>query len=351
MSCRSSSSTVVVSTISDGTNARTGALAGWLADRAGHGWYVEESGSPRGGRSETCPGDGRRSSSHRGRKAGITQGRNDDAEVVAPGGDLRRGLHAARRRDDRERGIAGHGPAAAHDVQRPAVGHRPVRAGARRAGADRGRVADRLGRRRVYLVGLVLFAAAPARLRPRPERGLLHRRPRRPGRGRGRDVRDDDGADQQHLHRPRARLAFGIWGAVNGAASAIGPIIGGLLTANFGWRWIFLVNLPVSVVAVALTLRVVTESRDPDPRRVDLPGMVSFTVAAAALTYALIRGAWALGRDDRPDRGHGRRRPRRSSWPSAAAPPRCSTWPAAQPGLHRDAAGRARCCRRPPGRP
>ena len=88
-------------------------------------------------------------------------------------------------------------------------------------------------------------------------------------------------------------MAFGIWGAVNGAASAVGPIIGGLLTANFGWRWIFLVNLPVSVVAVALTLRVVTESRDPRPRRVDVPGMVSFTVAAAALTYALIRGAWA----------------------------------------------------------
>ena len=90
-------------------------------------------------------------------------------------------------------------------------------------------------------------------------------------------------------------MAFGIWGAVNGAASAVGPIIGGLLTANFGWRWIFLVNLPVSVVAVALTLRVVTESRDPHPRRVDLPGMATFTVAAAALTYALIRGAWGSG--------------------------------------------------------
>jgi predicted MFS family arabinose efflux permease len=88
-------------------------------------------------------------------------------------------------------------------------------------------------------------------------------------------------------------MAFGIWGAVNGAASAVGPIIGGLLTANFGWRWIFLVNLPVSVIAVAMTLRVIGESKDPSPRRIDLPGMVSFTVAAAALTYALIRGAWA----------------------------------------------------------
>jgi len=90
-------------------------------------------------------------------------------------------------------------------------------------------------------------------------------------------------------------VAFGTWGAVNGAAAAAGPIIGGLLTAHFGWRWIFLVNLPVSVVAVVLTLLVVGESRDPHPRGIDVPGMVSFTVAAAALTYALIRGSWASG--------------------------------------------------------
>jgi MFS family permease len=90
-------------------------------------------------------------------------------------------------------------------------------------------------------------------------------------------------------------VAFGAWGAVNGAAAAAGPIAGGLLTAHFGWRWIFLVNLPVSVVAVGLALLVVRESRNPHPSRVDVPGMVSFTVAAAALTYALIRGAWASG--------------------------------------------------------
>ena len=52
-------------------------------------------------------------------------------------------------------------------------------------------------------------------------------------------------------------VAFGTWGAVNGAAAAAGPVIGGLLTAHFGWRWIFLVNLPVSVVAVVMTLLVV----------------------------------------------------------------------------------------------
>ena len=156
-----------------------------------------------------------------------------------------------------------------------------------------GAIADRFGRRRLYLIGLVLFAAASLACGLAPNVGLLIA---------ARGVQGVGAAAMfattmaliSNTYSGRDRgLAFGIWGAVNGAASAVGPIIGGLLTANFGWRWIFLVNLPVSVVAVALTLRVVTESRDPRPRRVDVPGMVSFTVAAAALTYALIRGAWA----------------------------------------------------------
>jgi EmrB/QacA subfamily drug resistance transporter len=155
-----------------------------------------------------------------------------------------------------------------------------------------GAVADRFGRRRLYLIGLVLFALASLACGLAPNVGLLIA---------ARGVQGVGAAAMfattmaliSNTYTGRERgMAFGIWGAVNGAASAVGPIIGGLLTANFGWRWIFLVNLPVSVVAVALTLRVVTESRDPSPRRVDVPGMASFTIAAAALTYALIRGAW-----------------------------------------------------------
>src|SRR6202012_1820894 len=158
-----------------------------------------------------------------------------------------------------------------------------------------GAVADRFGRRRLYLIGLVIFAAASLTCVLAPTVGLLIA---------ARGVQGIGAAAMfattmaliSNTYTGRERgMAFGIWGAVNGAASALGPIIGGLLTVNFGWRWIFLVNLPVSVVAVALTLRVVTESRDPHPRRIDLPGMLTFTIAAAALTYGLIRGAWASG--------------------------------------------------------
>jgi EmrB/QacA subfamily drug resistance transporter len=156
-----------------------------------------------------------------------------------------------------------------------------------------GSIADRVGRKKLYLAGLVLFAVSSLTCGLAPNVGVLIA---------ARGVQGIGAAamfattmaliSSTYTGRDRG-VAFGAWGAVNGAAAAVGPIAGGLLTANFGWRWIFLVNLPISVVAVILTLKIVTESRDPHPKRVDLPGMVTFTVAAAALTYALIRGAWA----------------------------------------------------------
>ncbi|GAA1985048.1 MFS transporter [Kitasatospora viridis] len=154
-----------------------------------------------------------------------------------------------------------------------------------------GSLADRFGRRRIYLGGLVLFAAASLAC------GLA---------GTGgelilfRGVQGIGGAamfattmallNTSYQGKDRG-IAFGVWGAVNGAAAAAGPIVGGLLTEHLGWRWIFFINLPISVVAVLVTLRAVRESRDPQARGLDLPGLVSFTVAAGALTYALIRGA------------------------------------------------------------
>jgi len=155
-----------------------------------------------------------------------------------------------------------------------------------------GSVADRFGRRRLYLIGLVVFAASSLACGLAPNVGMLIAARGVQGLGAA-AMFATTVALISSMYSGRDRgVAFGTWGAINGAASAAGPIIGGLLTAHFGWRLIFLVNLPVSVVAVALTLAVVAESRDPQPRRVDLAGMVSFTVFAGALTYALIRGGW-----------------------------------------------------------
>ncbi len=155
-----------------------------------------------------------------------------------------------------------------------------------------GSVADRFGRRRLYVIGLVVFAASSLACGLAPNVGLLIAARGVQGLGAAAMFATTMALISNSYSGRDRGLAFGAWGAVNGAAAAAGPIIGGLLTTHFGWRWIFLVNLPVSVVAVVLTLVVVAESRDPHPRGIDLPGMVTFTVAAAALTYALIRGSW-----------------------------------------------------------
>jgi EmrB/QacA subfamily drug resistance transporter len=82
--------------------------------------------------------------------------------------------------------------------------------------------------------------------------------------------------------------AFGIWGAITGLAAAVGPLLGGALTSGLSWRWIFLVNLPLGIIAVGITFLRVAESRAPHARRPDWAGFALFTVALGSLVYGLI---------------------------------------------------------------
>ena len=158
-----------------------------------------------------------------------------------------------------------------------------------------GSIADRVGRRAVYLGGLVGFGLASLACGVSANVGMLIA---------ARGVQGLAAAamfattlaliSTSYEGRDRG-LAFGVWAAVNGAAAAVGPMLGGLLTDCLGWRWIFLVNLPVCIAAIVLTVLVVGESRDPHPRRIDLLGMASFTIAAGTFSYALIRGSWGSG--------------------------------------------------------
>ncbi len=84
--------------------------------------------------------------------------------------------------------------------------------------------------------------------------------------------------------------AFGIYGAVIGGAVAVGPLIGGAITSGLGWRWIFFVNVPIGVLAVVITLTKIQESKDPNTRRIDWIGVVSFSAALFSLIFALVRG-------------------------------------------------------------
>jgi EmrB/QacA subfamily drug resistance transporter len=90
-------------------------------------------------------------------------------------------------------------------------------------------------------------------------------------------------------------VALGLFGAITGIAVAVGPVLGGAITTGLSWRWIFYVNVPIGIVALAITLLRIDESRNPDARRPDWIGFVTFSGALAALVYALIesqRDSW-----------------------------------------------------------
>ncbi|MEU1814766.1 MFS transporter [Streptomyces roseifaciens] len=154
-----------------------------------------------------------------------------------------------------------------------------------------GSLADRAGHRQVYVAGLALFALASLAcgLATGPQALIVFRGVQGVG---GAAMLATTTALISSIYHGRDRgVAFGAWGAVSGAASAAGPVMGGLLTEHLDWRWIFFVNLPISVLAIVMTLRFVAAAPPRRGRGVDVPGLAAFTVAAGGATYALIKGS------------------------------------------------------------
>ncbi len=83
--------------------------------------------------------------------------------------------------------------------------------------------------------------------------------------------------------------AFAYFGATTGAAVAVGPVLGGVLTSGLSWHWIFWVNIPICFFALAVTLTKVVETRDPHPGRLDWIGFLTFSSGLGLLVLALIR--------------------------------------------------------------
>jgi len=161
-----------------------------------------------------------------------------------------------------------------------------------------GSLADLLGRRLIFGIGLVIFSAASLLCGVAQSPLMLNL---------SRGVQGIGGAMMfaaslallGNAYRGRDRgVAFGVWGAVTGAAVSIGPLVGGALTEGLSWRWIFLVNVPIGVVALALTVSKVDKSRDRHRSRLDIPGFVTFTAALGTLVFGLIessRKGWGSG--------------------------------------------------------
>ena len=159
-----------------------------------------------------------------------------------------------------------------------------------------GVLADRYGRKRLFTIGLVIFtlgsllcgvAVSPLML-------IISRSVQGVG---GAIMFSTSLALLGHSFRGRDRgVAFGVWGAVIGISTALGPVLGGVITTNWDWRGIFLVNLPVGVFALAVTVWRVEESRSPRPEPPDWPGFALLTAGLVSLVYGLIRAgesAWS----------------------------------------------------------
>ncbi|PXX54628.1 EmrB/QacA subfamily drug resistance transporter [Nocardia tenerifensis] len=162
-----------------------------------------------------------------------------------------------------------------------------------------GSLADRVGAKRAYLAGLVLFALASLGCGVADtSTNLIAARVVQGVGGAAMFATTLSLLNSTYTGRDRG-VAFGIWGAVSGAAAGLGVVLGGVLTEALSWRWIFFVNLPIAVLAIALTATVFPASARRADRAVDVPGMLAFATAATALTYGVIRGGehgWTDGR-------------------------------------------------------
>ena len=152
-----------------------------------------------------------------------------------------------------------------------------------------GKLADLLGRRRIFIAGLLIFTASSLACGLAPSASWLI----------GARVVQGVGSALMNpatlsiitaTFPPRQRgMAIGIWAGVSAMALAIGPLIGGVITEQINWSWIFFINVPVGVLGIVVARLVITESRDTSAeQRLDLPGLLTSGIGLFALTYALI---------------------------------------------------------------
>jgi EmrB/QacA subfamily drug resistance transporter len=153
-----------------------------------------------------------------------------------------------------------------------------------------GSLADRLGRKRIFTIGLVVFTAASLLCALAPDTTFLNV---------ARFVQGIGGAVMfavslallAHEFRGREReKAVAAYGATIGVAVAVGPLVGGALTDGLGWASVFYLNVPIGIAATIITITKLGESKDPDASGVDWPGLVTFSLGLGALVLALLRG-------------------------------------------------------------
>ena len=154
-----------------------------------------------------------------------------------------------------------------------------------------GSLADRLGRRRVFAVGLGIFSTASLLCALAPDPAFLNIARALQGIGGAAMFAVSLALIAQEFPAGRERsTAMGIYGSSIGVAVAIGPLVGGALTDSLGWESVFYLNVPIGIAAIAVTYWKLRESRDPHATRVDWGGVATFSGALLLLVLALVRG-------------------------------------------------------------
>jgi EmrB/QacA subfamily drug resistance transporter len=163
-----------------------------------------------------------------------------------------------------------------------------------------GRLADVYGRRRVFLTGLTIFTLSSLTAGLSGSGGVLIGARAVQGLGAALLMPATLAIIGHAFTDVRERTAaIGIWSAIGALGLALGPVVGGLISQHIHWGWIFLINVPIGVVTLAIAIPSIAESRaDLESRRLDVPGLITSAVALTSLTYALIEGhdrGWTSG--------------------------------------------------------
>ena len=154
-----------------------------------------------------------------------------------------------------------------------------------------GSLADRIGRRLVFACGTAIFTATSLVCALSGTIVVLDIARAVQGIGGALMFATSLALISTTFSEPPARAkAFAAYGATIGAAFAIGPLVGGLLTSGLGWRAVFFVNVPLGILALVATRAWVAESRDPHGRRLDWPGQITLSASLFLLVLALLRG-------------------------------------------------------------
>ncbi|MFD7459268.1 MFS transporter [Streptomyces sp. NPDC059868] len=151
-----------------------------------------------------------------------------------------------------------------------------------------GALGDRLGNRRVFCAGVAVFTVSSAACALAPSAALLVAARLVEGFGAALIVPGSLALIQQaYPARAERSRAFGVWGSMAGIAASSGPLLGGVLVSTVGWRWVFIINLPVGAACLVLTLRHVARSPRLTARSLDWPAQCAVVATVALLTSAL----------------------------------------------------------------